>query len=949
MGLLALGGHDEVVADLEAMTRSHPLHERWWTLYAVALVRTGRQADALAALQRLRSVLDDELGVEPSAPVRDLQTAILRQDPDVAWTGAPAAPATRMRVETPVHDEPTRFRVSPPLPQWELAGRAAELGRLRDAVDQAASGRARAAWVAGEAGIGKSRLVHEVSLDAFARGFTVLTGSCGLVGAPDLWPWRQVVTSLEQQTGPLEAPVAAWFAAGAAAEFETVDGVASALRRAARDRPLLVVLEDVHDADRPTLLVLQHLVATLRDERLLVVATRRAGAGDDEVLVPVSAAVARAGGVRLDLAGLDHDDAGSLVAHATGRRPEPAAAAALCDRTSGNPFFLVELALAGGEVRGSLVDVVASRLADLPATTREVLEAASVVGVRFDEDQVAYMVGIEPHALPARLAPALAAGLMLDADPVARVFSFAHGVVRDVVRDGLSATERSRLHARAATVIDEHSALGRPRQRSELARHWTLAGKAHADRGWASVLRAAERATADAEHVEAVGLVEAARALQQLDLGTSDRARFELLMVLVDAQRWAGRWEGVAESVDSAVAIAERMGDIDLAARAAMSTIEGAIWQVRTFGVVHRPVVAALERALVHLDADGAAGHVGLRARARVALATELYHDGDTARVDRLVEEALALAGEAADLRLLSVVLPGAFSARWRPDTLAWRQDVAARAVAVASELGDARAQAVALGLQACAALEAGDAATLRTALPASIELSRRLGLVTVEAVLRTAEVPWRLMEGDDRAAAAGLEALQDLVAVSNLPNFDRAAAGTAVLSALWTEDRARLEVLLGELAQQGGADGIDMTHVGSWVLLRMGLPDLAREVFPPGGIELAEGSYLTLANACLACEIGLGLGDGELAAAGYAVAAPYAGRMASGGSSMAIGPVDGFLALGAVAAGDLPLATRHADEAARLAGAWASPLRGVVGRRPGPARGVRRAPAVTS
>ncbi|MBM7517037.1 BTAD domain-containing putative transcriptional regulator [Nocardioides nitrophenolicus] len=92
---LALGRHDEIASALEAMTRAHPLHERWWTLWAVALARSGRQADALAALQRLHAVLDEELGVEPSAPVRELQTAILRQDPSVTWqpTAAPATPS----------------------------------------------------------------------------------------------------------------------------------------------------------------------------------------------------------------------------------------------------------------------------------------------------------------------------------------------------------------------------------------------------------------------------------------------------------------------------------------------------------------------------------------------------------------------------------------------------------------------------------------------------------------------------------------------------------------------------------------------------------------------------------------------------------------------------------------------------------------------------------------
>ncbi|MEI2559192.1 AfsR/SARP family transcriptional regulator, partial [Acinetobacter pittii] len=83
---------------------AHPLHERWWTLWAVALARSGRQADALAALQRLHAVLDEELGVEPSAPVRELQTAILRQDPSVTWQRA--EPTTQPTTQPSTGPEP---------------------------------------------------------------------------------------------------------------------------------------------------------------------------------------------------------------------------------------------------------------------------------------------------------------------------------------------------------------------------------------------------------------------------------------------------------------------------------------------------------------------------------------------------------------------------------------------------------------------------------------------------------------------------------------------------------------------------------------------------------------------------------------------------------------------------------------------------------------------------
>ncbi len=934
---LALGQHAEVAAEVEAMTRSHPLHERWWTLWALALARSGRQADALAALHRLRSVLDDELGVEPSGPVRDLQTAILRQDPSVTWQ-APAAPApaatpagagTELDRDVPGSARTVPARVAPRAPAWPLVGRTVELGHLTTALDEADAGRFRPAWVSGEAGIGKSRLVQELASTAFERGFTVAVGACGQAGAPALWPSRRVLASLQEQGVDLGGPTAldALLAADPGG-FATWDGLARPLVSAAEHRPVLVVLEDVHDADLPSLRLLGHLVdlaAATGGTRLLLVATRRSGAGDDGVLTPLAAVVARQGGVRADLDGLDAADADRLLDAATGTRLPSGKVAELTDRSGGNPFFLVELARAGGAVSGSLTDVVAGRLADLPEETRDALAAAAVVGTEFDATLVALALDLSPSTLAVRLEPAVAAGMLRRPAATSRDLQFAHAVVRDVVAAGLAPGERAAAHARTALALGAHSGLRRVEHRADLARHWEAAGTEHVGTAWRALLRAAEQATLDSAHTEAAGLLSRAVGLQEQDAASDERARYALLMLLVDAQRWAGQWTELGRTVDAAVATAERIGDAELAARAAMATIEGAIWQVRTFGVVHAPIVAALERAISRLDL--AEGPVGLRARARIALATELYYSDDRARLDTLVEEAVALADGSGDLRLRSVVLSGAFSARWRSDTLAWRREIAERAAAVAVELGDARAQVLAQTLVTGAALEQGDLAVVRSLLPRTVSLARHLGLVGAEAILHVAHVPLLAMAGEDDAAQAALARAAELATRSHVPNFDRAVGGTAALAALWAGDLETLAGLSGQMASAGDdAEGVSMQHVAPWMMVRTGMADLARALFPDPHVDLSDASYTFLANACLACEMGLGLGTPDLAARGYAAAAPYAGRMASGGSAMAIGPVDGYLALGAVAAGDLARASAHADAAIRLGRAWGLP-----------------------
>ena len=187
---LGLGRHAMVAGELEVLTATYPLRERLWGLRALALTRSGRQADALEVLRQVRELLADELGLEPGAELRSLQTAVLRQDPALEWTATPAR-LPQQRQRQPVA-RTNQFA-------WPLVGRddqlSALVGLLEQSVEQPVF-----AVVTGEPGIGKSRLCAELAATATAEGATVLVGRCSQdEGAPPLYPWASVLRELGQE------------------------------------------------------------------------------------------------------------------------------------------------------------------------------------------------------------------------------------------------------------------------------------------------------------------------------------------------------------------------------------------------------------------------------------------------------------------------------------------------------------------------------------------------------------------------------------------------------------------------------------------------------------------------------------------------------------------------------------------------------------------------------
>ncbi len=910
---LALGRHAELVGTLAAAAAAHPLHERWWALRAVALTRCGRQADALEVLQSLRALLDDELGVEPSPPLRELQTAILRQDASVESSDDAPAPVVVSEPEPePAHPP---YRQSPPLPPWPLAGRDDELRRLLDCLDGERAGRARTVLVTGEAGVGKSRLVAELSLRAFSDGHTVASGQCSVNGPPPLWPWVTIVRSLAEQLP--DVPDDLTDLLGAPDDFEGRAASAARLAGLAARHPLVLVLEDVQWADPATVELLLAVAEAAANRPLLLALTMRTGGATPAPhVLRLTSELARRQGLRLDLEGLDREAATELVAGVTGERPDEVDD--LWQRTAGNPFYLSELARAGGRLSGSLTDVVLARVHELPAATLEALSAASVVEVDFDADLVAYMLDVPVPELVGRLRPAIDAGLVVEGARRA-TYAFSHGVVREAVHDSLPEAERSAWHRAVGRVIVDRTPMARPDQRAYAAHHWELAGYAWAAEGWRAMVVTAEAARAQAAYDEEAGHLGRALAWQAWDLGSGLRERFELLMMRADAGRWGGDWAAVSEAVDEAVSVAEQLGDVELATRAAISTSEGALWQVRGFGVVHAPIVDALERAVRRLPEEQA----GLRCRAQLALAMELFYGGDVARIDALVADALATAEASDDARLRASAYLVAFSARSRPDTVDDRVRYARAAREAAASLDDTRHLLMAETMAVSVANEVGDAATVRREAPRLVELTRSRGLGALESVLHVVRVPWLVMEGRDEEADRALERLAELAREVRMPNIIDSVTSTTVVRS----------VLLGEYAELAGVAGafVEATDVpagpvATVIALRAGDRALAERLHARLGIDLDDHTFMALIQRCMALEVALGLELPELAAAAYPLVLPYAGRMCSAGTAAATGPVDAYLARGALALGRPDDAARHQADAVALARAWGLP-----------------------
>ncbi len=389
-------------------------------------------------------------------------------------------------------------------------GRQTELDAALGVLDAALTGSVTHLLITGEAGVGKTRLVGEVTAAAAARGVRVLRGSCASVGDQGL-PYGPIVEILAEiareaeperlralvgTSGPdLARLVPALDPTSSAAHIQReflqarlLDALAGLLRRLAETAPVLVVIEDVHWADPATRETLGFLVRTLRSEPVVVAMTLRS----DELhrrhpAMPWISELERTGRVtRIDLARLDADETAAMLASITGEAPSAAVASRFHRRSDGNPFFIEELVLAetghaGARLPSTLQEILATRLGSLSEPARSVVGVAAVAGRRIDHDLLAQVAErLEVDDLDAALRDAIASQiLVVDTDTAeAEGYAFRHALLAEVAYDDLLPGERRRLHrACAEALASRPTPIGASAAAhwAELAHHWAHA------------------------------------------------------------------------------------------------------------------------------------------------------------------------------------------------------------------------------------------------------------------------------------------------------------------------------------------------------------------------------------------------------------------------------------------------------------------------------------------
>jgi DNA-binding CsgD family transcriptional regulator len=524
-----------------------------------------------------------------------------------------------------------------------MVGRRRELDSFRAWLESARAGAGRLVLCAGEPGIGKTRLAQELAGIALATGTSVVWGRCPEdEGAPAYWPWRQVLRSLGAD------PDALFVArdASPSERFRLFDDVTEAVLGSAGERGLVVVLDDVHRADEPSLLLLRHLAERINGARLLVVATFRE-VEPASLLPRVHPDLLRSPAVeRLGLRGFDlgevREQLAGLTGHGTGDD-----ARALLDLTGGNPLFVREAARAMAEGTWqpehpprTVLDVVGARLGRLSPGCRRLVQAAAVIGRDVPLALLAATLD-EPVARCLPLVDEAVAHGLLDRVGTGE-YRFVHALTRDAVEESLPAADRAALHRAVAEATAVQFAGDLSDHLGDIARHWAEVaphGAAATARGWAA--RAAEEAVRRLAHEEAVRLY---RSALDLDPAAPDEARCELLVALGRAARLAGDLRRCADAAVAAAQAARAARRPDLVAEAAL------VLEAAPDPVVNAAAVRLCEEAFTALDD---AAPASLRARVLAQRSHLAFYDGDQARVESSARAALDLARVSGDDRAL--------------------------------------------------------------------------------------------------------------------------------------------------------------------------------------------------------------------------------------------------------------------------------------------------------
>ena len=841
-----------------------------------------------------------------------------------------------------------------------FVGRQRELAELRAGLEDAVGGRGRFFLVVGEAGIGKTRLAEELAREAAERGGVALWGRCWEgEGAPPYWPWVQVIRALLQGVPaeelrpavgagapylvPLvpelgerfrDLPALSTSPRSEHARFYLFDAVATLLRSAAQRTPLVLVLDDLQWADAPSLLLLQFLAHELRDVRILLLGTYR------EVEVRQAPAVAEILGAlgrdghHVPLRGLGEEEVRRFLEETIGRSPAPVLVRAVHRETEGNPFFVDEIvrllvaerALERHEdpspgrfpVPQGVREAIRRRLAPLPPPAREALALASVVGREFDLAILHRACGLDPEALLETLGPALAREIVVREPGGVGRYRFAHALIRETLYEELGPAERIRLHGQIGEVLEEVHRTDPTPHLTALAHHFLEAAPARgADKALVYSTRAGRHAAASLAYEAAAAHFQSALEVLGLARPGDERERCELLLARGDVQWKSGDGRGARETFQQAAEIARRIGDAPLLARSALGFAgEGSrlLW-VRS-EVVDQPRIELLEEAL-HRLGDG---DPGLRAQLLARLAINLYWAPEPERVVALSEEAVRLARQLGDPRLLAAVLRARWIALWRPEGAAERLAIADEILHLGERTGDRELALLGHRFRIVGFLEHGDVVATDREIEAWAQIAGELR----QPLYLTDLAMWRATRAImDGRFADGEEQAQRAVELGQREPDVQPILRHEIQTFLLHFHKGCLHQLVGRSQPRTGvpatmfqrcARAFVWSETGRQAEARRELSALAKEGFPLP----RDGAWVV--SMSLLSAVAAELNDRTSAAQLYELLMPYAGRVGIFAAGLACwGSVSYHLGLLASTLGRVADAIRHYEDAATV------------------------------
>jgi len=915
---LLLGEHAALVGPLTEAVAADPYREGLRSQLALALYRSGRQRDALGSLDEARAALA-EVGLEPSRSLRRLEQDLLDQADHLEAPSAAPAPAP-----API----TGGRpVAPGRAARPFVGRDAELELLVDALGSVGTGGGRPVVISGEPGIGKTRLVEE--LTARAGDAVVAWARCPESAAQAAyWPCVQIGRQLEEA-----GVVPAELVAGMLPDEDVLPDdpmadrlalhVSAAKLLASASRPLVVVIDDLQWADPASLRVVEFLAGELhRTGTLLVATVRPVGAEASTPLIDCLAELARAPGeVRIDLSGLTSTAIERWLAERDASS-DGAVADLVHDRTGGNPFFVgevVELLAAEGRLsdvgaagRGTTVpaavhDVVRRRVGRLAPDTQRLLTAASVVGRTFDVDVLGAVAGLGPVEVLDVLDPALESGLVTEHDTPGR-FQFAHALVADALTAELTAVRRARLHATTAGALLRLRGTELDEDVAALAHHaYEGAAAGIADDAYTWSVTAARLATTRLAHEDAAEhWLRAARSVEvarPLDVPARHEALVEAGLALLRVDAVAEAYVPLLEAMELALAA----GDPALIVPpAAAMNIDG-LWMAGEIAMSGVDVVGVLQRAVAALPDDERVG----RALALGALAESGYWLLAPDELDRLSGDALQIARQLDDPDLLARTLHKRIQALWRAATFEARRDAVEELLALAETTpDDTDRQALAWYGAASISWEDGDVLLTAERVGRARGLAARTGTPALVTQLGFMEAAVLQARGEVQSADDLIEDAYELYRRTRRWAAEPFRAGHRLLG-LMEHDRLDEVVALAPLLMES-VYGAVFGECVAYAFHELGASELAPAV--TADQPVLTDAWLFLGAATGAVHNRVSLGDMEVARALGAQLAPYAGRLAVVGTGPCLGSVDMALARIAQADGDEGAARAHLD-----------------------------------